>query len=170
MSCSAASVLFKLKDFNAVRVGLGTYGLSPTKKIKNKIKLLPALSWHTKIIQIKTIPAGTKVGYGGTFTTTKTTKLATIPVGYWDGYDRKFSNRAFVIVKGVKCPVRGRICMNLSMVDVSGVANIQSGDKATLLGKNGKKEITANDLADWANTINYEIVDRINPLLPRVMR
>ncbi len=170
MACSAASVVYPDSQFNAVRLGLGLYGLYPAQSVKDKLKLKPVLSWKTKIIQIKTLPAGAKVGYGGTFVTKKPTKLAILPTGYFDGYDRRFSNTAQVVVHGVKCPVRGRICMNLTMVDVSGVLNIQIGDEVVLLGKMGKNEISADYLAKLAKTINYEIVSRINPLLPRKVK
>jgi len=169
MSCSAASVLFSLQNFNAIRLGLGLYGLHPSPKTKSKIQLKPALSWNTKIVQVKKISVHTKIGYGGTFITTRSTKIAILPVGYWDGYDRRFSNNAFVLIKGKKCPVRGRICMNLTIIDVTAVPGVKAGDKVTLIGQDKKESITAEDLAKWAKTINYEIIDRINPLLPRVM-
>jgi len=168
MSCSAATILFTLKGFNAIRLGLSLYGLYPDDKSRSKIKLKPALSWRTKIIQVKEVPTGTKIGYGGTYTAKIPTKIAIIPVGYWDGYDRRFSNNSWVLVHGKYCPVRGRICMNLSMVDVSHVTGVVAGDKVTLIGEDGESTITADDLAKWAGTINYEIVDRINPLLLRI--
>ncbi|PIT88790.1 MAG: alanine racemase [Candidatus Magasanikbacteria bacterium CG10_big_fil_rev_8_21_14_0_10_36_32] len=166
-ACSAASVLYAKSHLNAIRLGLSLYGLYPDELSKKKIKLQPALSWHTKIIQVRTVPAWSKIGYGGSYTTKKTTKLATLPIGYWDGYDRNLSNNAFVLINGIRCPIRGRICMNICMADVSAVKNVKVGDKATLIGRQGKKEITADELAKWAGTINYEIVDRINPLLIR---
>ncbi len=169
MSCSAASINFTLKNFNAIRLGLSLYGLYPDDKSRKKIKLNPALAWKTKIIQVKEIPTGAKIGYGGTFVTKMPTKIAIIPVGYWDGYDRKFSNNSWVLIKGKYCPARGRICMNLTMIDVTHIPEIKAGEIVTLIGEDGKSAISADDLAKWAGTINYEIVDRINPLLPRVM-
>jgi alanine racemase len=169
MSCTAAAINFSLNNFNAIRLGLGLYGLYSSPESREKIKLLPALSWKTKIIQVKTLPANTRVGYGGTFKTWKPTKIAILPVGYWDGYDRRFSNNAFVLVRGKKCSVRGRICMNLIMVDVSEVLNVKVGDEVILIGKDKTEVISVDDLAKWAKTINYEIVDRINPLLPRIV-
>lgn len=169
MSCSAASVLFPLENFNAIRLGIGLYGLHPSPATKNKIQLKPALSWFTKIIQVKNLPSGTRVGYGGTYKISQPTKIAVIPVGYWDGYDRRFSNNAFVLIKGKKCSIRGRICMNLTMADVTAVPGAKVGDKVTLIGQDKKVSVTVEDLAKWAKTINYEIVDRINPLLPRIV-
>lgn len=170
MSCSAATTVFSLNGFNAVRIGLSLYGLYPSVKTRNKISLKPALSWFTKIVQVKTLRANTKIGYGGTFTTKKPTKLAILPIGYWDGYDRRFSNKAEVIIRGKRCPIRGRICMNLCMADVTGLSDLRAGETATLIGGKGKNKISVDDMATWAETINYEIVDRINPLLPRIFK
>jgi alanine racemase len=166
-TCSAAAVLYKNSCFNLVRFGLGLYGLHSSEKTIDKINFKPALSWNTKVIQVKEVPAGTKVGYGCAFTAKSSIKIATLPVGYWDGYDRGFSNNAFVLIKGRRCPVVGRISMNLTTVDASEVGSLEIGDKATLIGINGKEKLTADDLANWIGTINYEIVDRINPSLFR---
>lgn len=169
MSCSAAASVFTLKGFNAIRLGIGLYGLYPCKKSEEKINLKPALSWNTKIIQLKNVPAQTKIGYGGTYTTKHPTRLAILPIGYWDGMDRRMSNNGTVIIKGEKCPIIGRICMNLTMVDVSETKNVKIGDKAIVIGKSGKIKITADDIAKNIGTINYEVVDRINPLITRVI-
>lgn len=169
-ACSSASVLYPKSRMNAVRLGLSLYGLYPDELSRRKIKLQPALAWKTKIIQVRTLPAWTKIGYGGSFTTKKPTKIAVLPVGYWDGYDRGLGNNAYVLIGGKHCPIRGRICMNICMADVSSLNNVKPGDEAVLIGRQGNQSITADDLAKWANTINYEIVDRINPLLPRFVR
>ncbi|MFA5127579.1 MAG: alanine racemase [Patescibacteria group bacterium] len=166
-ACSSASVLYKKSLLNGVRLGLSLYGLYPDDLSKKIIKLQPALSWHTKIIQVRTLPAWTKIGYGGSFTTKRTTKIAVLPVGYWDGYDRGLSNKSFVLIGGKKCPIRGRICMNICMADVSAVKNVKAGDGAVLIGRQKSNSISADNLADFAGTINYEIVDRINPLILR---
>jgi len=167
-ACSAASLLYAKSHLNAVRLGLSLYGLYPDELSRRKIKLRPALSWRAKIIQVRTVPAWTKIGYGGSFTAKKPTKLAILPIGYWDGYDRGLGNNAFVLINGIRCPIRSRVCMNICMADVSAVKKVKAGDVATLIGRQGKGEITAGELAKWADTINYEIVDRINPLLPRI--
>lgn len=166
-ACSSASVLYGKSRMNAIRLGLSLYGLYPDVLSVKKIKLKPALSWYTKIIQVRTLPAWTKIGYGGSFTAKRTTKLAVLPIGYWDGYDRKLSNKSFVLIHGKKCPIRGRICMNICMADITGIPNVKIGDKVALIGKQNKSSVTADDLANLAETINYEIVDRINPLIPR---
>jgi len=169
-ACSSASILYNHSHFNAIRLGLSLYGLYPDELSQKKIRLYPALSWHTTIIQIKTIPAWTKIGYGGTYTAKKTTKLALLPVGYWDGYDRRLSNNAYVLIHGKKCPIRGRICMNLCMADITGLKKVKVGDKATIVGKQRERCITIDELSKLASAVNYEIVDRINPLIPRLVK
>ena len=168
-ACSAATIFHKTASFSAVRLGLGLYGLYPNEKSKKIIKLLPALSMNTKIIQVKTVKQNTKIGYGGTFITKSKSKIAILPIGYWDGIDRKLSNIGEVIIRGTKCPIRGRICMNLTMVDVSKIKQVNVGDEATIIGKQGKNSIGVDDLAKQIGTINYEVVDRINPLLHRII-
>lgn len=170
MSCSAASVNLPLDDFNAIRLGLSLYGLQSSEKNKKKISLKPALSWYTKIVQIKNLPVGEKVGYGGTFITKKPTKLAIVPVGYYEGYDRKLSNTGEMLIKGNRCQVRGRVCMNLCMVDITAVKKIKVGDRVVILGDGGRHFVTAEELAKKVGTLNYEIISRINPVLPRIFR
>ncbi len=169
MACTSASLGFSFDKLSAMRLGLGLYGLYPSTKGKNSTKLKPALSWKTRIIQLKTVPAGAKIGYGGTYVAKKPTTIAILPVGYWDGYDRSFSNQSVVIIRGQKCSVRGRICMNLCMVEIPASINAKIGDMVTLLGTEKKAAITADNLADIAGTINYEVVTRINPLIPRIV-
>ncbi|MDQ5883060.1 MAG: Alanine racemase [Patescibacteria group bacterium] len=169
-ACSASSLLYPNTLFNGIRLGLSLYGLYPSEAARKKLKLKPALSWYTRVIDLKTLPKNTKIGYGGTYTTTKKTKLAIIPVGYWDGYDRHLSNKSTVIINNKKCPVRGRICMNLTMVDVSQVKNIRLGDQVILIGHSQTQKITVEELAQLIGTINYEVVTRINPLLPRIVK
>lgn len=169
MACSAALILHPYAHANAVRLGLGLYGLYPSEKSKERINLLPALSWKTTLVQIKKIPAGAKVSYGGTYKTKKSIVIGILPVGYFDGYDRGLSNKARVLVKGRRCAVLGRICMNLTMIDVSMVPGVKAGDMATLIGKDGREKISADELAALSGTINYEIISRINPLINRVI-
>ncbi len=168
-ACSAATILHKTARLNAVRLGLSLYGLYPNQKSQKNIELLPALSLNTKIIQVKSVEAKTKVGYGGTYTTKHKSIIAVLPVGYWDGIDRKLSNAGQVIVSGIKCPIRGRICMNLMMIDVSKIKNVKVGDEVVIIGNKGNVAIGADDLAKQIGTINYEVVTRINPLLPRII-
>lgn len=168
ISCTAASVLFPSAQLNAVRLGLGLYGLYSSQKMTKKIKLKPALSLYTKILQIKRIKKGTKIGYGGTYTAKKDFDLAILPIGYWDGYDRRLSNNSHVLINGNKCFVRGKICMNLTMVELPSKHKAKEGDTAILIGKQSKQVISVEALADKCKTINYEFVDRLNPMLPRI--
>lgn len=177
MSCTAATILFPEPGFNLARVGIGLYGLWPSKETflsclldkKAPLALEPVLSWKARIAQIKKVPAGADIGYGGTYRTTRPTALAVIPVGYFDGYDRGLSNAAHVLVKGRRAPVRGRVAMDFFMADVTDIPGLALEDEVTLLGADGRERITAEDLASLAGTISYEILARINPLVRRVI-
>jgi alanine racemase len=172
ISCSAAITGHFNSHFNFARLGIGTYGLWPSsanKQITEKLypwfSLKPALTWKTRIIQLKKIPASSFVGYDLTYQTKRETVIALLPVGYWDGYDRGFSNNGFVLVNETLAPIIGRIAMNLMMIDVTDITNCAVGTVITLLGNHSG--ITVDDLAASIGTINYEIVTRINPLLQR---
>jgi alanine racemase len=177
MSCTASTILFPEPGFNLARVGIGLYGLWPSKETylsclldrKDPLSLKPVLAWKARIAQIKKVPAGADIGYGGTYRTTRPTVLAVVPVGYFDGYDRGLSNAAHVLVKGRRAPVRGRVAMDFFMADVTDVPGVKFEDDVTLLGADGRERITAEDLASLAGTISYEILARINPLVPRVV-
>ncbi len=177
MSCTASTILFPEPGFNLARVGIGLYGLWPSKETylsclldrKEPLSLEPVLSWRTGIAQIKKVPAGADIGYGCTYRTTRPTRLAVVPVGYYDGYDRGLSNTAHVLVRGRRAPVRGRVAMDFFMADVTDVPGVGLEDRVTLLGADGRERITAEDLAALAGTISYEILARINPLVPRIV-
>jgi alanine racemase len=177
MSCTASTILFPEPGFNLARVGIGLYGLWPSKETylsclldkKEPLSLEPVLSWRARIAQVKKVPAGADIGYGCTYRTTRPTVLAVIPVGYFDGYDRGLSNAAHVLLKGRRAPVRGRVAMDFFMADVTDVPGPKPEDEVTLLGADGRERITAEDLASLAGTISYEILARINPLIPRVV-
>jgi alanine racemase len=177
MSCTASTVLFPEPGFNLARVGIGLYGLWPSKETylsclldrKELLSLEPVLSWKARIAQIKKVPAGADIGYGGTYRTTRPTVLAVVPVGYYDGYDRGLTNAAHVLVKGRRAPVRGRVAMDFFMADVTDVPGVGLEGEVTLLGADGRERITAEDLAALAGTISYEILARINPLIPRIV-
>ncbi len=174
-ACSAATILNKMSHLDVVRIGISLYGLysiesngGASARAKKRLHLKPALSWKSKILQVKTIPARSSIGYGQTFKAKKRMTIALIPVGYWDGLDRKASNKGSVLVRGQRCKIRGRICMNLTVIDVTHIKNVRAGDVVTLIGTSGKAEISADELADITDTINYEVVTRINPLIPRI--
>jgi alanine racemase len=177
MSCTASTILFPEKDFNLARVGIGLFGLWPSKETflscilqkKKPLSLLPVLTWKARIAQVKKAPAGAYIGYGCTFRTTRPTVLAVVPVGYFDGYDRGLSNAAHVLVKGRRAPVRGRVAMDFFMADVTDIPGVRLEDEVTLLGQDGRERVGAEDLAALAGTISYEILARINPLIPRVV-
>ncbi|MFC1632989.1 alanine racemase [Patescibacteria group bacterium] len=171
-ACSASALTHdESKNCDWVRIGIAYYGLWPSSDIKDSspnIELSPALSWKTKIIAVRKLKAGTHIGYDRTYTLKKDSTIATLGVGYADGYDRALSNKGSVLINGQKAPIRGNICMNLTMVDVTHIDNIDVDDVATLIGTDGNEIITAEDLADLLNTINYEIVTQINWDLPRI--
>lgn len=170
---SAATIFAPGVHDTMVRVGLALYGLWPSAELKLAVQrgrafeLQPVLSWKTKIAQIKDVPAGGAIGYDRTFITNRAIRVAVLPVGYWDGYDRGLSNKGKVLIHGRPCAVLGRICMNMMMVDVSDIAQVKAGDIVTLLGREGIGTVSAETIAQELGTINYEIVTRINPLIPR---
>lgn len=173
-TCSAATTANTKSHNTLVRLGIGMYGLWPSAENKQITQiqypnfiLQPVLTWKTRIIQIKEVPAGSFVGYDRTHTTEHATRIATLPIGYWDGYDRKLSNNGCVYIHGHRAPILGRIAMNLMMVDVTRIS-AQVGDEVTLLGN--YPCITADKLAEQCNTIHYEMVTRINPLLLRIIK
>jgi alanine racemase len=175
-ACSAALLLFEETKFELVRPGIILYGLWPSKETYLSYRLAggtnniltPLLSWKTRVVQIKDIPPDAFVGYGCTYRTTARTRLAVLPVGYYDGYDRGLSNMAYVLIKGKRAPIRGRICMNLMMVDITDIKGVRLEEPVVLLGKDGQEKITADQMASWAGTVNYEIISRINGNIPRI--
>lgn len=174
-SCSASTLLFPKTHFDIARIGISAYGFWPSKatyvsyieKQKMPIQLKPVLSWYTKVAQVKVLEKGESIGYGLTYRAFDRSKIIVVPVGYYDGYDRRLSNQATIIVNGINAPVRGRICMNMFMADVTHIPEIKQGDPVILIGSDGNETISADHLAEWASTINYEIIGRINPLIPR---
>ena len=176
-ACSAATILFPRTHFGMVRVGISLYGLWPSRETRvsaqtlgrGPIALDPVMCWKTRISQVKELDDGEFVGYGRTYRATRNSRIAVLPVGYSDGYDRRLSNAAHVLIGGCRAPIRGRICMNLTMVDVSDIPGASAGDEVVLLGRQGDEVITVDDLADWAGTINYEIVTRLAQTIPRIL-
>jgi alanine racemase len=176
IACTSSALAFPETRYDMARIGLGIYGLESYKTIHSQVvksnpgfSLKPVLTWKAKILAVKDLPIGAYIGYGRTFKTQRKTKLAILPVGYFEGYDRSLSNLSEVLVSGKRCKVRGRVYMNLLSVDVTGVKNVKAGDTAVLLGRQSREEISADELAQIAGTINYEIVTRINPVIPRVV-
>ncbi len=171
---TAATVLLDKTHFNFVRTGIGNYGLWPSdesfnsaKNRKDKFDLKPVLSWKTRVAQIKEIPADSFIGYGCTYKTNRPSKIAILPVGYYDGIPRKISNHGYVLIDGKRAQIRGRVCMNMTMVDVTEIPNVKIEDEVVLIGKQMDEEISANQMASWADTIHYEITTRLNENIER---
>jgi alanine racemase len=176
-SNSAAAILWSETQFDLVRIGISAYGMWPSKETfvsavilgRDKPQLRPALTWKTCIAQVKDVKPGEFVGYGRSFRTTHPTRLAVLPVGYYDGYDRGLSNLAHVLINGRIAPVRGRVCMNMIMVDVTDTGPVQPEDPVVLLGADGPECVSAEQMGGWAGTINYEVTTRINERIPRYL-
>ena len=156
--------------FNQVRVGLLMYGSYPSEEVSLSIEVKPVLSLKSKILFFKKVKKGTAIGYGKTFVTQRDTKVATVPLGYADGYFRLLSNKGRVLIKGKKVPIIGRVCMDAFMVDVTDVLKVKTGDEVVLIGKQGKEEITVGDVASWAQTFSYEVISRMGRRLPLVYK
>ena len=161
---------YKIDMLNLARAGLMIYGLYPSSSLKSKIKLRPALSVRSKVIFLKKISKGRSISYGRTFIAKKNMTVATIPIGYNDGYWRSFSNNASVLVGGKRCPILGRVTMDQVMVDVTKVSNVRLGEESVILGRQGREEITADELAHLSSTINYEVVCSLGNRLARVYK
>jgi alanine racemase len=168
-SNSAAAMLYPEKSQHMIRLGISLYGQYPSEYMKETgIKLMPAFQWKARLSHVKVVPANTKISYGATFTTKRESVIATVPIGYADGYSRLLSNKGYVLVKGQRVPIVGRVCMDQFMVDVTGLENVQPGDEVVLIGKQGEAEITVDEVASWLNTINYEITCMVSKRITRV--
>ena len=165
---SAASVNYPGALFNMVRVGIMTYGVWPTDQPPAANLLKPVVRWETRVAQVRHLEPGSTVGYGRTYTTSERMKAAMLPVGYGDGYPHSLSNKAEVIIRGVRCPIRGSVCMDQIVVDVSHLPRTEVGDAALLIGGDEEESITVAELACLAGTIPYEILSGIGRRVPRV--
>ena len=155
--------------YEMVRAGIVTYGMYPSEEVSPELLTLkPALQFLSKVTFVKTLPAGREISYGGTFVTTKDTRVATVPVGYADGYRRSLSGKFHVLIHGQKAPILGRICMDQMMVDVSDIPETQPGDRVTLVGTDGAETITMEQIAAAADSFNYEFVCGISRRVPRI--
>lgn len=172
---SAATISLSASYLDAVRPGIMLYGVSPVRGQGTEgrgsggaLRLKPAMKVKTNILALKRLPKGTPVSYGGTFITRKDSLMAVIPVGYADGYMRSLSNNSDMLVSGKRVPVAGRICMDLTMVDVTDAGDVRENDEVVLLGKQGSEEITASEIAGRAGTIAYEVLTTIGSRSGRV--
>lgn len=169
--CSNSAGIIRMKEANmdAVRAGIILYGLYPSDEVeKEPVALRPVMELKTHISYLKTVKKGTAISYGGTFVTQKETKVATIPVGYADGYCRGLSNKGYVLIHGKKAPILGRVCMDQFMVDVTEINDAKILDEVTLLGRDGKEKITLEELGDLSGRFNYEFACCISKRVPRV--
>jgi alanine racemase len=173
-AASAAAMLFPRLRLDLVRVGISTYGLWPSPETRaalaRPLELDAALAWRTQLVAVRDVPAGTSVGYGCTYHTDAPARIGVLPIGYAEGVPRAVSNRGAVLVGGVRAPIVGRVCMNMTMVDVTAVRGAHPGQPVTLIGTHGEESLTADDWAGWADTIGYEIVARLPEEIPRVFR
>jgi len=166
---SAGIIEFPNTYFNMVRCGIVTYGLYPSECVrKEEIKLIPAMELKTHVVDVKDVEAGVGISYGATFVTKRSTRVATIPVGYADGYSRNLSNNGKVIIHGQYAPIIGRICMDQFMVDVTDIEEVKQGDSVTLLGRDNDAFISAEELAQWSHSFNYELICTVGKRIPRV--
>lgn len=166
---NSAGIMNFRYNFDMVRSGIVTYGMYPSSEVDpEKLHIKPALQWLSRVTHVKTLPAGREISYGGTYVTTRQTRVATIPVGYADGYRRSLSGKFYVLIRGQRAPILGRICMDQMMVDVTHIPDVQPNDRVTLVGSDGSETITMESLAEAADTFNYEMVCGISRRVPRV--
>ena len=155
---------------NLVRPGIMLYGAHPSPVSKNLIHLRPVMTLKTRIHFLKSVPPGFRISYGGTFMTRRESFIATLPIGYADGYSRTLSNRGEVLVHGKRVPVIGKVCMDFTMVDVTDIPRVSLGDEVVLIGSQGKEIITTEEIADRINTISYEVLCSIGKRVPRIYK
>lgn len=169
ISNSAGMIEYPEAEYDMVRCGIVIYGIYPSDQIdQSSIRLIPALEIKSHVIYIKEIPAGTGISYGSTFITQRKTKVATIPVGYADGYSRNMSNIGKVIIRGQYAPIIGRVCMDYFMVDITDISDVKQGDVVTLLGSDGDSTISVETLAEWSHSFPYEMVCTVGKRIPRI--
>lgn len=177
IGCSAAGIMHEFPHGSMVRFGIVMYGLWPSADVrragtlgKRHADIKPVLSFKTRVAQVTDVAPGGGIGYGPALIVNRHTRVATLPMGYYDSLDRRFSGNGSVIINGTRCNILGRVCMNMCMVDVSTVPGQLTHDtEVTVIGRGGIHAVTADDWAEKLGTINYEVVTRINPLLPRVV-
>ncbi len=172
-AATGGTLLFAKAHYDMVRVGIGLTGMWPSKEtmraMENKIELKPVLTWKTIIGEVKRLPQGGGIGYDHTEKVAPDSTIAVCPVGYWHGFDRRFSSIGNVLVRGERAKVLGRVSMDMIVIDVSKIKGVKTGDEVVIIGQQNKQKIPADELADISGTINYEVVTRINPLIKRII-
>ena len=165
---SAAAMEMETGDFSFVRVGISMYGVWPSDEMDRSLTVLkPTLSLYSHIVYIKTLPAGSKISYGGTYETTRETRVATVPVGYGDGYPRGLSGCGYILIQGHRAPILGRVCMDQFMVDVTDIPGVKEYERVTLIGRDGNEEITVEDLCALYGGFPYEMICDIGKRVPK---
>jgi len=166
---NSAGIMNFHRHYEMVRSGIITYGMYPSGEVDPELlELKPALQFLSRVTHVKTLPASREISYGATFTTTRETVVATVPVGYADGYRRSLSNRFHVLIHGQKAPILGRVCMDQMMVDVTGIPDVKVNDRVTLVGRDGDEVITMEEISAAADSFNYEFVCGISRRVPRI--
>jgi alanine racemase len=155
---------------NLVRPGIMLYGSYPSPISQGLIELKPVMTLKTRIHFLKSVPPGSRISYGGTFATRRESLIATLPIGYADGYSRQLSNRGEVLIRGKRAPVVGKVCMDLIMVDATGIPNVSIGDEVVLMGGQGREQITAEEIADKIKSISYEVFCTVGKRVPRIYK
>lgn len=173
IAASAAAMLWPQTRLDMVRIGIALYGLWPSPQTRVAMNgahfdLRPALSLHSSLAAVRSVEPGTSIGYGNSYHAPKRTRIGVVPLGYADGIPRLLSNRGAFLVNGKRCPIVGRVCMNMTMIDLEAAPAAKPGDEVTLLGRQDGSEVAADDWGEWAETINYEIVARLPAELPRL--
>lgn len=168
MANSAATVGLKESHLDLVRPGIMLYGAYPAESLKEKIDLKPVMELKTRVLQIKDLPAGSPISYGRTYVTRRDSLIATLPIGYGDGLPRALSGSGDVLIKGRRAPIRGLICMDLTVCDVTEIPGVKKGDEITIIGADGSEEITASEIAEKTGTISYEVFCNISKRVPRI--
>lgn len=176
-SASSGAFLSREFHFDLVRFGIALYGVWPAPHFPEMLvrqgralSLRPVLTWRCRIAQVKRLPSGAPIGYGGTERLARESRIAVLPIGYADGYDRRLSSRGNVLIGGKRARVLGRVSMNIIVADITDIPDAQTGGAATILGRDGNEEISAWELAKTIGTIPYEVLARLNPLIPRIIR
>jgi alanine racemase len=170
MASSATLTAFPAYSAKLVRPGIMLYGSYPSPTFQALIPLKPVMTLKTRIHFLKSVPAGTKISYGGTFTTKRESLIATLPIGYADGYSRHLSNHGEVLIHGKRAPVVGKVCMDFIMVDVTDIPYVSVGDEVVLMGRQGREQITAEEIAEKINSISYEVLCLIGKRVPRIYK
>lgn len=170
-SNSAGIIDMHSANMNEVRAGIALYGLYPSEEVdKRNVDLIPAMTMKSHVIYIKNVAKGTGISYGSTYVTEKESMIATIPVGYGDGYPRNLSNKGYVLIGGKRAPIVGRVCMDQLMIDVTGICGVSEGDEVILFGGEGVNKISIEEIAELAGTFNYEFICGIGKRIPRVYK